>query len=47
VGGGVAAILPGQFAIAVWSPELGRFGNSLAGIEALDRFTTRTGLSVF
>jgi glutaminase len=47
VGGGVAAVLPGQFAIAVWSPALGRFGNSLAGIEALDRFTTRTGLSVF
>jgi glutaminase len=47
VGGGVAAILPGQFAIAVWSPGLGRFGNSLAGIEALDRFTTHTGMSVF
>ncbi|MGQ0622025.1 MAG: glutaminase [Panacagrimonas sp.] len=47
VGGGVAAVLPGHFAIAVWSPELGRFGNSLAGIEALDRFTTRTGQSVF
>jgi glutaminase len=47
VGGGVAAVLPGRFAIAVWSPGLGRFGNSLAGIEALDRFTTRTGMSVF
>lgn len=47
VGGGVAAVLPGRFAIAVWSPELGRFGNSLAGVEALARFTSHTGLSVF
>jgi glutaminase len=47
VGGGILAILPGKMSIAVWSPGLDARGNSLAGLEALDRFTTRSGESVF
>ena len=47
VGGGILAIIPGRCALCVWSPALEPSGNSLAGIEALDRFTTRTGWSVF
>ncbi len=47
VGGGILAILPGRGALCVWSPPLDACGNSLAGLEALDRFTTRTGWSVF
>nr|WP_285762101.1 glutaminase [Paenarthrobacter ureafaciens] len=31
----------------MWSPGLGRSGNSVAGVAALDEFTTRTGWSVF
>ncbi|HYO69498.1 MAG TPA: glutaminase [Archangium sp.] len=31
----------------MWSPGLDARGNSVAGVEALDRFTTLTGLSVF
>jgi glutaminase len=31
----------------VWSPALDARGNSVAGVDALDRFTTLTGWSVF
>lgn len=47
VGGGILAILPGKGCLAVWSPPLDATGNSAAGLEVLDRFTTRTGWSVF
>ncbi|HIW60900.1 MAG TPA: glutaminase [Candidatus Stackebrandtia excrementipullorum] len=47
VSGGVMAVVPGRFTISVWSPGLDRRGNSVAGIDALDRFTTETGCSVF
>lgn len=47
VGGGIFAVMPGQFSLCVWSPGLNRSGNSLAGTQALDLFTTRTGISIF
>ena len=47
VGGGIVAVVPGRGTIAVWSPALGPSGNSIAGVEALRRFVTRTGWSVF
>jgi glutaminase len=47
VGGGVAAVLPGKFSVAVWSPGLSEKGNSLAGTLALELLTTKTGLSIF
>jgi glutaminase len=47
VGGGIVAVVPNKCAISVWSPGLGRSGNSVAGVAALDEFTTRTGWSVF
>ena len=47
VGGGIAALLPNQYSIAVWSPELNAKGNSVLGMKALELFTTKTGLSVF
>ena len=47
VGGGIVAVVPGRMAIAVWSPGLDARGNSLAGMAALERFTSATGLSVF
>ena len=47
VGGGILAVLPERGVLCVWSPALDLHGNSVAGVEALDRFTTRTGWSVF
>ncbi|MGW0735887.1 glutaminase [Streptomyces sp. NPDC002851] len=47
VGGGIVAVVPGVCTLCVWSPSLDERGNSVAGVAALDRFTTLTGLSVF
>ncbi len=47
VGGGILAVLPGRGCLCVWGPALDKSGNSVAGVEALDRFTTLTGWSVF
>ncbi|MET9347951.1 glutaminase [Streptomyces termitum] len=47
VGGGIVAVVPGSCTLCVWSPGLDARGNSVAGVAALDRFTTLTGLSVF
>jgi len=47
VGGGIVAYMPGNLAIAVWSPELNQHGNSVMGIETLERFTTIIGNSIF
>ncbi|HIY36057.1 MAG TPA: glutaminase, partial [Candidatus Paraprevotella stercorigallinarum] len=45
--GGIAAYIPGNLAITVWSPELNRHGNSLIGMAALEHFTTDIGNSIF
>src|SRR5690606_37930299 len=47
VGGGIVAVHPEEYSIAVWSPKLNAKGNSLLGIETLERLTTKTGLSIF
>ena len=47
VGGGILAVLPERGVLCAWGPALDSHGNSVAGVEALDRFTTRTGWSVF
>jgi len=47
VGGGIVALVPGELAVAVWSPGLDSTGNSLAGAMALERFTTLTARSIF
>lgn len=47
VGGGIVGVIPGQLAVAVWSPALNAKGNSLAGSLALERFTDLSGLSIF
>jgi glutaminase len=41
------AVVPGELAVAVWSPGLDTNGNSLAGSMALERFTTLTTRSIF
>lgn len=47
VGGGIVAIMPGELVLAVWSPGLNHAGNSLAGMMALELFTTYTARSIF
>ncbi|AGP55087.1 glutaminase [Streptomyces rapamycinicus] len=47
VGGGIVAVVPGRCTLCVWSPGLDDRGNSVAGVAALDHFTTLTGWSVF
>ena len=47
VGGGIIAVLPNHFTITTWSPGLNQKGNSLIGLKALEKFTTKTNLSIF
>ncbi len=47
VGGGIVAILPKQYSVAVWSPGLNAKGNSEAGMMLLELLTTKTGTSIF
>ncbi len=47
VGGGIAAVYPGKYSIAVWSPALNKKGNSYKGLEFLERFTSATEESIF
>lgn len=47
VGGGVIAIHPSQYCIAVWSPKLNAKGNSYRGMNFLELFTTKTQSSIF
>lgn len=47
VGGGIIAVHPNQYSIAVWSPRLNAKGNSYRGMKFLELFTSRTELSIF
>lgn len=47
VGGGIVAIHPNRYAIAVWSPRLNDKGNSFKGMRFLEKFTTKSQLSIF
>ena len=47
VGGGIVAIYPMRYSVAVWSPRLNSKGNSVMGMKALELLTTRTEESIF
>ena len=47
VGGGILAIVPGRFAIAVTSPKLDKYGNSVRGVKACQMLSSLLGLSIF
>jgi glutaminase len=47
VGGGIVAVHPKKYTIAVWSPNLNDKGNSYKGMRFLEEFTTKTELSIF
>ncbi|MEE4312069.1 MAG: glutaminase, partial [candidate division KSB1 bacterium] len=43
----IAAIFPGEYSIAVWSPPLNRKGNSVKGMRLLESLTTKSQSSIF
>ncbi|WP_027375855.1 glutaminase [Kaistella palustris] len=47
VGGGIIALYPEHYCIAVWSPKLNEKGNSYRGMKFLEEFTTQTAESIF
>ncbi|WP_159023590.1 glutaminase [Formosa sp. L2A11] len=47
VGGGIVAVHPDKYTIAVWSPKLNDNGNSFKGMKFLEAFTTESKLSIF
>lgn len=47
VGGGIVAINPDLYTIAVWSPRLNEKGNSYKGMCFLEEFTTKSESSIF
>jgi glutaminase len=47
VSGGIIAVVPGQAGIAVWSPRLDRFGNSVRGVAACKAISRDFALHVF
>lgn len=47
VGGGIVAVYPLRYAVAVWSPRLNSKGNSVMGMKALELLTTQTQESIF
>ncbi len=47
VSGTIIAVVPGQFTVAVWAPELNKYGNSVAGLYALELLAERLDLTLF
>lgn len=47
VGGGIVAVHPGKYSVAVWSPRLNKKGNSYKGMRLLEALTTKTKSSIF
>lgn len=47
VGGGISAVFPGLYSVAVWSPRLNKKGNSVIGMKMLELLTTQTEESIF
>lgn len=47
VGGGIMAVAPTRMGIGIYSPALDEKGNSIAGIQALERLSRRMYLSIF
>jgi len=47
VGGGIIAVHPNLYSIAVWSPKLNEKGNSYKGMKFLEEFTTKSKMSIF
>ena len=47
VGGGIVAVYPMRYSVAVWSPRLNPKGNSIMGMKSLELLTSYTQESIF
>ena len=47
VGGGIVAVHPERYSVAVWSPRLNEKGNSVLGMKTLELLTSKSGMSIF
>jgi glutaminase len=47
VSGGIMAVVPGKLGIAVYSPGLDEYGNSVRGVKVCEEISERLGLHVF
>jgi glutaminase len=47
VGGGIVAVVPGEFAIAAFAPRLNEAGNSIRAMEAIGHISGALGVGVF
>ena len=47
VGGGIVAVVPGEFAIAAFAPRLNEAGNSVRAMEAIGHISGALGVGVF
>ena len=47
VGGGIVAVVPGQMAIAAFSPRLNKAGNSIRAMKAIQDISAELGASIF
>jgi glutaminase len=47
VGGGIVAVVPGQYAIATFSPPLDKAGNSVRGQQAIEQIVKMLGGNLF
>ena len=47
VGGGIMAVVPTRMGIGIFGPALDRKGNSVAGIQLLERLSEELHFSIF
>ena len=47
VGGGIVAVVPGDFAIATFSPRLNPAGNSIRGMKAIQHIAAELGVGLY
>ena len=47
VAGGLLAVVPGRLGLAIWSPRLDRFGNSVRGIAVCEELSRRLELHLY
>ena len=47
VGGGILAVIPGQLGLAVYSPPLDKYGNSVRGVAACTELSKSLGLHLY
>ena len=47
VGGGIIGVIPHRMGVAVFAPSLDKHGNSVAGVQALERISKALDLSIY